>query len=381
MTDDQFDLHAGYVTFKNPIALATMAGITDSAFANEHADRAGLVVIGSFNLDDKTNDAASKIVARGRDEFISDDPFEFLKNEIEGIKSDSVVAVSVRSTTIEPLLDAAKIVKDAGAILELDAHCRQKEMVNIGVGEPLMHDIPQLVDWICKIKETGVVLSVKIRANVVNNIDLTRAIESAGADILHVDAMGEVLGADLRAIRSIRDSTNMFLIGNNSITCFKDAKDMLARGANMISVARGVLNDSTPDLISELVYDITKFQEGDGWYNAPKHICGGEGDLRALAFCCLPVKPCAVHNKIGKLGFSAQEFANLKMGFAKGTMLEYGGSTCFGSLVWCCKLSKPCFLRDGVLDMIDLSGAEYMRLKKDLATYILDNAKIPINEC
>ncbi|MCL7411459.1 MAG: methanogenesis marker 9 domain-containing protein [Methanosarcinaceae archaeon] len=381
MTDDQFDLHAGYVTFKNPIALATMAGITDSAFANEHADRAGLVVIGSFNLDDKTNDAASKIVARGRDEFISDDPFEFLKNEIEGIKSDSVVAVSVRSTTIEPLLDAAKIVKDAGAILELDAHCRQKEMINIGVGEPLMHDIPQLVDWICKIKETGVVLSVKIRANVVNNIDLTRAIESAGADILHVDAMGEVLGADLRAIRSIRDSTNMFLIGNNSITCFKDAKDMLARGANMISVARGVLNDSTPDLISELVYDITKFQEGDGWYNAPKHICGGEGDLRALAFCCLPVKPCAVHNKIGKLGFSAQEFANLKMGFAKGTMLEYGGSTCFGSLVWCCKLSKPCFLRDGVLDMIDLSGAEYMRLKKDLATYILDNAKIPINEC
>ncbi|MDO9518443.1 MAG: methanogenesis marker 9 domain-containing protein [Methanosarcinaceae archaeon] len=381
MTDDQFDLHAGYVTFKNPIALATMAGITDSAFANEHADRAGLVVIGSFNLDEKTNYAASKIVARGRDEFISDKPFEFLKDEIEGIKSDSVVAVSVRSTTIEPLIEAAKIVKDAGAILELDAHCRQEEMVSIGVGEPLMHDIPRLVDWIGKIKETGVVLSVKIRANVVNNVDLTRAIGSAGADILHVDAMSEVLGADLRAIRTIRDSTNMFLIGNNSITCFKDAKNMLARGANMISVARGVLNDSTPNLISELVDDITSLQKNKGWYNAPKHICGGEGDLRALAFCCLPVKPCAVHNKIGKLGYSAQEFANLKMEFAKGTMLEYGDSTCFGSLVWCCKLSKPCFLRDGVLDMIDLSGAEYMQLKKDLATYILENAKIPINEC
>ena len=155
---------------------------------------------------------------------------------------------------------------------------------------------------------------------------------------------------------------------------------MLARGADMISVARGVLNDSSPNLISELVDDITKYQEATGWYNAPKHICGGEGDLRALAFCCLPVKPCAVHNKIGKLGFSAQEFANLKMEFAKGTMLEYGDSTCFGSLVWCCKLSKPCFLRDGVLDMIDLSGAEYMRLKKNLATYILENAKIPINE-
>lgn len=380
MTDDQFDLHTGYVTFKNPIALATMAGITNSAFANEHADRAGLVVIGSFNLDEKTNDAASKLVARGRDEFISDEPFGFLKNEIEGVDGDSVVAVNVRSTTIEPLLEAARIVKDAEAILELDAHCRQEEMVSIGVGEALMHDIPKLVDWIGKIKKTGVVLSIKIRANVVNDIDLARAIESAGADILHVDAMKEGPGADLRAIRIIRDSTNMFLIGNNSITCFKDAKDMFARGPDMVSVARGVLNDSSPNLISELVDDITKYQEAAGWYNAPKHICGGEGDLRALAFCCLPVKPCAVHNKIGKLGFSAQEFANLKMEFAKGTMLEYGDSTCFGSLVWCCKLSKPCFLRDGVLDMIDLSGAEYMRLKKNLATYILENAKIPINE-
>ncbi|HJH29388.1 MAG TPA: methanogenesis marker 9 domain-containing protein [Methanosarcinaceae archaeon] len=380
MTDDLFDLHTGYVTFKNPIALATMAGITDSAFANEHADRAGLVIIGSFNLDEKTNDAASKLIARDRNEFISDDPFEFLKNEIEGVQSDSVVAVNVRSTTIEPLLKAAKIVKDVGAILELDAHCRQEEMVDIGVGEALMHDIPRLVDWIGKIKQTGVVLSIKIRANVVNDIDLARAIESAGADILHVDAMGEVLSADLRAIRHIRDSTNIFLIGNNSITCFKDAKDMLARGADMISVARGVLNDSNSDLISELVDNITAFQEAEGWYNAPKHICGGEGDLRALAFCCLPVKSCAVHNKIGKLGFSAQEFANLKMEFAKGTLLEYGDSTCFGSLIWCCKLSKPCFLRDGVLDMIGLSGAEYMRLKKDLSIYILENAKIPVNE-
>ncbi|MGP8321690.1 MAG: methanogenesis marker 9 domain-containing protein [Methanosarcinaceae archaeon] len=378
MIDNLFDLHAGYVDFKNPIALATMAGITDSSFANKYANRAGLAVIGSFNLDDKTNDAASKIVARGRDEFISDDPHGFLKNEIESMGDSNVVAVNVRSTTIEPLLEAARIVKDVGAILELDAHCRQEEMVSIGVGEALMHDIPRLVDWINKIKETGVVISVKIRANIVDDIALTKAIESAGADILHVDAMKEGAGADLRVIRNIRDSTKMFLIGNNSITCFKDAKDMFARGADMISVARGVLND--PNIIHELVDDIAALQQATGWYNAPKHLCGGEGDLRALAFCCLPVKPCAVHNKIAKLGLSAQEFANMKMEFARGTMLEPGNNTCFGSLVWCCKLSKPCFLRDGVMDMIGLSGAEYMRLKKNLATYILENAKVQVNE-
>ncbi|MGP8319797.1 MAG: methanogenesis marker 9 domain-containing protein [Methanosarcinaceae archaeon] len=378
MIDDLFDIHTGYVNFKNPIALATMAGITDSSFANKYAIRAGLVVIGSFNLDEKTNDAALKLIARGRNEFVSDNPFEFLKNEIKCMGNNNVVAVNVRSTVIEPLLESARIVRDAGGILELDAHCRQEEMVSIGVGEALMHDIPRLVDWIGKIKETGVVVSVKIRANVVDDIALTKAIDSAGADILHVDAMKEGAGADLRMIRNIRDSTKMFLIGNNSINCFKDAKDMFARGADMISVARGVLND--PNIIPELVDDISALQQATGWYNAPKHLCGGEGDLRALAFCCLPVKPCAVHNKIAKLGLSAQEFANMKMAFARGTMLEPGDNTCFGSLVWCCKLSKPCFLRDGVMDMIGLSGAEYMRLKKNLATYILDNAKVPVNE-
>lgn len=378
MIDDLFDLHTGYVNFKNPIALATMAGITDSSFANKYAIRAGLVVIGSFNLDDKTNDAALKLIARSRNEFVSENPFEFLKNEIKCMGNNNVVAVNVRSTIIEPLLESARIVRDAGGILELDAHCRQEEMVSIGVGEALMHDIPRLVDWIGKIKETGVVVSVKIRANVVDDIALTKAIDSAGADILHVDAMKEGAGADLRMIRNIRDSTKMFLIGNNSINSFKDAKDMFARGADMISVARGVLND--PNIIPELVDDISALQQATGWYNAPKHLCGGEGDLRALAFCCLPVKPCAVHKKIAKLGLSAQEFANMKMAFAKGTMLEPGDNTCFGSLVWCCKLSKPCFLRDGVMDMIGLSGAEYMRLKKNLATYILENAKVPVNE-
>ena len=378
MTDELFNLRVGYVTFKNPIAIAPMAGITDSAFANEHAGSAGLVVIGGYNLDDDTNKAASELIARGREEFISQDPIKFLQGEIDAVKGDCVVAVNVRSATLDPLLKAAEIARDAGAILELDAHCRQEEMTRIGVGEALMHDIPRLEDWIKRLKETGVVLSVKIRANVVDDVQLSRKIESAGADILHVDAMKEGAGADLNAMMSIRDSTRIFLIGNNSVTGFSAAKEIFARGADMISVARGVLNNA--GLINELVNEFTAYQQQIGWYNSPKHICGGEGDMRALAFCCLPVKPCAVHRKIKKLGLSAQEFANMKMSFARGTMLEYGDSTCFGSLVWCCKISKPCFLRDGVLDMLGLSGADYMRLKKELAIYILDNAKIHVNE-
>ncbi len=47
----------------------------------------------------------------------------------------------------------------------------------------LLHDLPRLSAWIKAIKETGVVLSVKVRANVVNDIELARLIDRSGADI------------------------------------------------------------------------------------------------------------------------------------------------------------------------------------------------------
>ena len=376
MSDNLFDIKVGEFSFKNPIALAPMGGITNSGFANENAKDAGLVLLGGYNLDAATQKAASEMLARGREEFESDEPLKLIESEIKAVNEGPVVGVNVRSTTIEPLIEAAKIAKDAGAILELDAHCRQKEITDIGAGQALLSNLPKLCDWIGQIKGTGVVLSVKVRANVVDDIGLVQQIENAGADILHLDAMKEGAGADLNLIKNIRDSTRMFLICNNSVTDIDAAQDMFTRGADMVSVARAVLGNS--GLISNLVHSISAQQKDMGWYNAPKHVCRGEGDLRGLAFCCLPVKPCPVHNNIKKLGYSAQEFADTKMEFVKGTMLEYGDSTCFGSLAWCCKISKSCYLRDGVLETLGLSDAEYMRLKKGLADYIIDNAKKPI---
>jgi putative methanogenesis marker domain 9 len=245
------------------------------------------------------------------------------------------------------------------------------------MGQALLQDFPRLFSWIKAIKETGVVLSVKVRANVVNDIELARLIDKAGADIVHVDAAMEGFGADLDAILNYRDATRLFLIGNNSVKDFEAAKEMFSRGADMVSVARGVMEN--PELIGELVESVNSYQKSTGWYNTPKHVCS-EGDFRALAFCCLPVKPCPVHEKFQKLGYTAQEFAKKKLEFARGTMLEFGEDTCFGSLVWCCKISKPCWIRDGVLHTIGLSDAEYMKLKKQLAEYVLDNARIPVNE-
>ncbi|MCE8423173.1 MAG: methanogenesis marker 9 domain-containing protein [Candidatus Methanoperedens sp.] len=371
MAEKIFDINLGYISFKNPIVVACMAGITDSRFSSRFRN-AGLIILGGYNMDEKTNQAARKEIERGRNEFVSEKPMEFLRSELEAVKDlTTVIAVNVRSATFSPFIEAANLAKEYGAILEINAHCRQPEMMELGVGEALLKDPERLCGYVRDIKKTGVVVSVKIRANVVNDVELAKAIDRAGADIIHIDAMHPD-GMDIGVIKRVRNATDMFIIGNNSINDFEDAKEFFSHGADMVSVARAVLKD--PHIIDHLVDEVSSFQKMTGWYNAPKHICGG-GDLRALAFCCLPVKPCALHGALKQAGFTAEEFMKIKIDFTRGTPLEYGDGTCFGSMAWCCKITKPCFLRDSALTYSGLSDVEYMRIKKSLSEHIMNKRK------
>jgi putative methanogenesis marker domain 9 len=62
-----------------------------------------------------------------------------------------------------------------------------------------------------------------------------------------------------------------------------------------------------------------------------------------------------------------QDYIKIKENFGKKTRLGEGEGTCFGSLVWCCKPSKPCPLRDMVMRRIDMSTDEFLELKKQLS--------------
>lgn len=111
-----------------------------------------------------------------------------------------------------------------------------------------------------------------------------------------------------------------------------------------------------------------------GWEDAPSHICRG-GDIRGLAFCCPPIKPCPIHDALKKAKLTPEEYVKIKKEFAKNTRLGAGKETCFGSLVWCCKPSKPCPIRDHVLRKINMDVDEYMELKKKLAEKLTNKAK------
>jgi len=386
-----FEIRVGNIEFKNPIALSAMAGITDSKFAALNAQSAGLVVLGAYNLDDESKAAGVEVMARGRKEFtagadVGGDVFLQIENEIDAVNAampGTVVAVSVRSKTAEPLFKAAELLKRKNAILELDIHCRQPEFTTRGMGQALLKDTEKLAEMIRSLKETGVVLSVKFRTNILNPGMAAAFFDAAGADIIHADAMVEskgltVIHADTRiegkgadpgAVAEIRNATRKILIANNSVDDFDAALDFFGSGADIVSVARAAADDS--HFIPHLVEKVTEYQQETGWYNAPRHICK-RGDNRGLAFCCPPVKHCSLLKKVENIGFSPDEFIRLKQESAKGTPLELGKETCFGSFVWCCKSTKPCYYRDSELSLLGLSINEYTRLKKELSEKIID---------
>ncbi|MCL2863430.1 MAG: methanogenesis marker 9 domain-containing protein [Methanimicrococcus sp.] len=372
-----FDIQAGNIDIKNPIALSAMAGITDSEFAILRAKGAGLVVLGAYNLDDESKKAGEEATKRGRKEFTADaaaggDVFIQIENEIDAVNAampETAVAVSVRSASSEPILKAAELLKRKNAILELDVHCRQPEFTERGMGQALLKETEKLAGMIQNIKETGVILSVKFRTTAVSPGMAAEFFEAAGADIIHADAMVEGKGADTQAIMEIKNATRIILIANNSVDDFDAALDFFSSGADIVSVARAAADDA--EFIPHLVKKITEHQQETGWYNTPKHVCK-RGDNRGLAFCCPPVKYCSLLKRIESAGFTPDEFIKLKQESVKGTPLELGQDTCFSSLVWCCKASKPCHYRDASLYQIGLSAKEYTLLKKELSEKILD---------
>jgi tRNA-dihydrouridine synthase B len=361
---ERFGLVINDTVVRTPIALASMAGIVDAEFALARAPHIGAAFIGGYSIDERTMNAARAIAALGdRKEFLYDDPVTELASQIRKLKgTDIVLGMNLRGSAPESFHDIAQALGDR-VVYEIDAHCRQKPMIDAGCGEHLLSHPEKLFAIVRTLKKSGVTVSVKMRAGVSDDDRLlAKKLWSAGADILHIDLM-DFGTAKLRQIRNI---CPLMLIANNSISSFDTAKEMFSHGADLVSLAR----KSDVRTLAGLDAAITRYTDEQGWYNSPKQLCRG-GDIRALTFCCMPVKECPLIPTLKRIGMTKEEFLSLKMGSGKNTPLEGGPHTCFGSLVWCCKMSSPCMFRDMTIQQEGLTGKEYMRLKRELSDTIM----------
>ncbi|HET6580759.1 MAG TPA: methanogenesis marker 9 domain-containing protein [Methanoregula sp.] len=349
---------------RTPIAIASMAGIVDAGYVLKRADHIGMAFIGGYSVDQATMDASKVVSAEGnRKEFLYDDPVKELRTQVAFLeKSPVVTGINLRGSEPESYAAIARSLGE-GVVYEIDAHCRQPAMVAAGCGEHYLKKPADLMAVVRALKSEGVTVSVKIRAGVAeDDRQLAVKLWKSGADILHIDLMD--FGSP--KLRQIRNSCPLLLIANNSINTFERMREMLSHGADMVSLAR----KSDERTLSGLDAAISRYAAEEGWYNSPKQLCRG-GDIRALTFCCMPVKECPLIPTLSRIGLPKEEYIQLKLDTVQGTPLEEGKQTCFGSLAWCCKTSSPCMFRDMTLKQQNIAKKEYMRMKRELSDTIM----------
>jgi tRNA-dihydrouridine synthase B len=348
---------------RTPIAIASMAGVVDAAYVLARQEHIGLAFMGGFSIEEPAIEASMAMSAAGRQEFLYPDPVAGIASEVKRLDGSTVIpGINLRFHDPGALRAVVDAVGDS-AVYEIDAHCRQEPMVGARSGEYLLHHPQQLAAMVRAAKEAEVTVSVKMRAGVAgDDAALGRALWKAGADILHVDLMDY----GHARLRQIRNSCPALLIANNSINTFDRMRDMLSHGADIVSLARR----SEERTLSGLDAAICRYADEHGWYNSPKQLCRG-GDIRALAFCCMPVKNCPLIPTLGKIGLRREEYVAMKERAVAGTPLQGGAQTCFGSLAWCCKDSSPCMFREMAIAQEGLTSREYMRRKRILSEQIM----------
>jgi putative methanogenesis marker domain 9 len=323
-------LEVGYLNLDNPIAIiCPNHDSLSSNSSNQFNGYAGLLMLDDLNLDE-----------------VSLPTIEASLNDID---ITSALGFSLNCSKDEPLMEAARFAAKNLYLMELDA--------------TRGWDAKRLSELVRKIKGCGTTLSVRVAPEMLTE-DLAKTLKNVGLDIIHLNLNG-LNGAGPKTVRKISDAYGLRIMAMGYVGDFEDARSLLAMGADLVS-----LRAPDPEFAQWLSEAMKEHDRLSGWYNAPKHICSG-GDLRGLAFCCPPVKHCPVLGALRKAGMSPDEFMERKLKLAKGTPLEHGEGTCFGSLVWCCKASKPCYLRDAALHRNGLSSRDYMQLKRKLADRLL----------
>lgn len=222
--------------FTPPVVAASLSGASDADWAREAAPFVGGAILGGLAIDTPTQEAAEEMVARGRGEFRPTNPLEFMHTQLENCADLPIrPGWNVRARDPGAVRAAAAVCAARGAILEINAHCRQEEMCAAGAGEPLLREPARLREHVWAAAAAGATVSVKVRSEVqgVDLVNVCRVADTAGADIIHVDAMdSEHVVADIVA------ATDALVIANNGVRDRQTVREYAEYGADVVSVGR-----------------------------------------------------------------------------------------------------------------------------------------------
>jgi len=230
------DAVRGESPFEPRLALASLSGEADAEWALAASEYAGAAFLGGIALDESTREAARAMADRDREEFLPDDPLAFVDDQLAALAEAPLrPAYNVRASGPEPVADAAAVCADHGAVLEVNAHCRQDEMCAAGAGESLLRDPDRLASQVRAAADAGATVSVKVRTEL-SGVDLPAVaarLDDAGADLLHADAMDSE-----GVVAAVVDATDAVVVANNGVRDRATVREYLAYGADAVSVGR-----------------------------------------------------------------------------------------------------------------------------------------------
>lgn len=237
----------GNVTIENPVVLAPMVGISNSAYRTIIKEMGcGLIYA----------------------EMVSDKAIEYGNQKTIDMlymtDSERPIAQQIFGSDKESFVKAAKYIYEAmhPDIIDINMGCPvPKVALRAQAGSALLKD-PQKVYEIVKsvVDAVPIPVTVKIRSgwdsNHINAVEIAKVVEQAGAKAIAIHARTRSQGysgkADWNIIKQVKESVTIPVIGNGDILSCYDAKRMMEEThCDAVMIGRGVLGN--PWLIRDCV--------------------------------------------------------------------------------------------------------------------------------
>jgi tRNA-dihydrouridine synthase B len=240
-SSDIMEYRIGNVKIKNRFFLAPMASVTDMAFrilCKKYG--AGLVY---------TEMISSEAIVRGKH-----------TQKMRFSKYEKPVALQIFGSNPEVMIKAAKIIEKTGAdIIDINMGCPEDLIIKQGAGAALLktpRKAQEIIEGIVKTVEIPVTVKTRIGFNKLDEgLKIAKIVEKSGASAISIHGRTVKQGysgkADWDAIKKIKNTVNIPVIGSGDIFSARDAERMIEQtNCDFVMIGRGAMGN--PFIFKEL---------------------------------------------------------------------------------------------------------------------------------